>query len=280
MTLLIPVTAAAVFALLERLTRLRFRPSPLLRRYFGSDVIYLLTGYVAGSSLAILYIVVTSRWIEEALGLPRLAALDVPMWITVPVALVALDLGNYVSHLLLHRVDALWELHKVHHSSRTLDWLATFRSHFFEQTLRRLVAPLVIIAAGFPVDAVIAASGILLVFAMSNHSNLRIDLRWVEPIFVTPRLHRLHHMPATTDRNLGTVFTIWDRLRQSLVVREADALCVFGVPGAVTTYPQGWGRQFIAPLRRVLTYPVTPTSSGSSSAHVVTGAEQVMLRQT
>ncbi|TMA35647.1 MAG: sterol desaturase family protein, partial [Deltaproteobacteria bacterium] len=116
---------ALVLALLERVERLRFRASPLWRAHAASDVIYLLTGYVAGGSLALAYIVATSDWLGR-IGLPRLAA---PRWASVPLALVALDLGNYTAHWLLHRVDVLWEFHKAHHSSPTLDWLATFRSH-------------------------------------------------------------------------------------------------------------------------------------------------------
>ena len=45
--------AAALFALLERSPCLRFGASPLFRRHFGTDVIYLLTGFVAGGSLLV-----------------------------------------------------------------------------------------------------------------------------------------------------------------------------------------------------------------------------------
>ncbi len=153
---------ALVLALLERLERLRFRASPLWRAHAASDVIYLLTGYVAGGSLALAYIVATSHWLGR-IGLPRLAA---PRWASVPLALVALDLGNYAAHWLLHRVDALWEFHKAHHSSPTLDWLATFRSHLVEQTLRRLVAPALLIVAGVPPDAVVVAASLFTAWAM------------------------------------------------------------------------------------------------------------------
>src|SRR5439155_430340 len=157
---------ALVLALLERSERLRFRASPLWRAHAASDVIYLLTGYVAGGSLALAYVVATSHWLGR-IGLPRLAA---PRWASVPLALVALDLGNYAAHWLLHRVDVLWEFHKAHHSSPTLDWLATFRSHLVEQTLRRLVGPTLLIVAGVPPDAVVGAAALFTAWAMPNHS--------------------------------------------------------------------------------------------------------------
>jgi lathosterol oxidase len=51
-------------------------------------------------------------------------------------------------HLSLHRFEALWQLHEVHHSSPALDWLATFRSHLLEQALRHFATPLLLVAVG------------------------------------------------------------------------------------------------------------------------------------
>src|ERR1043166_5199405 len=127
MNLVILGTGAMLLAVLERSPRWRFRAAPLLRAYFTSDVTFLLTGFVAGGALATAYVAAASGWVETFAQVPRLGALGLPLYVTVPLALVGLDLGNYVAHWALHRFDILWELHKVHHSSRTLDWLATFR---------------------------------------------------------------------------------------------------------------------------------------------------------
>ena len=238
---------ALVLALLERSERLRFRAAPFWRAHAVTDVVYLLTGYVAGGSLALAYIVATTDCLGR-LGLPRLAA---PRWASVPLALLALDLGNYAAHWLLHRVDVLWEFHKAHHSSPTLDWLATFRSHVVEQTFRRLLAPALLIVVGFPPDAVIIAASIFTAWAMLNHSNLALRLGVLERFLVTPALHRVHHVPRTTERNLGTVFVFWDALRGTLVRTGPGRDCTFGVPGETETYPQGWLAQLVEPVRRV-----------------------------
>lgn len=246
---LVLLSTALILATLERLPGVRFTRAPLLRTGFTSDVVYLVTGFIAGTALTLAYIVAASQALG-ALGVPRAAALDVPLWIAAPACLVLLDAGNYAAHLLLHRFEALWAIHKVHHSSRTLDWLATFRSHLLEQTLRRLVAPLGLIVAGAPLAAVVAAASVFNAWAMLNHANLALDLRALEPLFITPRLHRLHHLPASTDRNLGTVLTLWDRLRGSLVTREIapDERC--GVPGEIDSYPEGWWPQLREPFTR------------------------------
>ena len=83
---------------------------------------------------------------------------------------------------------------------------------------------------------------------MSNHSNVGINLRWIEPVFVTPRLHRRHHVPSTTQNNYGGIFTIWDRLCGTLVRRDTTTDERFGVPGEVLTYPQAFGPAFRRPL--------------------------------
>jgi sterol desaturase/sphingolipid hydroxylase (fatty acid hydroxylase superfamily) len=272
MTLALVVAVGLPIALLERLPRLRFRPAPFLRACFASDTIYLVTGYVAGGSLALAYVTAASRVLGTHLGLPRVAAAGAPRWLSVPLALVALDLGNYVAHWCLHRSDWLWEFHKVHHSSPTLDWLATFRSHLVEQALRRLVAPVLLIVAGFPLDAVALAATLFLAWAMLDHSNLRLPLRFLEPIFVTPRLHRLHHVPRTAERNLGTVLTLWDRLRGTLVIADPSADAVLGIPGETGTYPQGWARQLAAPVAAIVSGgPRWARSTGRRSRAAASG---------
>ena len=244
------VIAGLLLASLERLPGLCFRHAPLLRAQFVSDVVYLLTGFVAGTSLATAYIVSASAVLADW-GAPRLASVDVPLWLGAAIALVGLDAGNYAAHWLLHRFDILWEIHKVHHSSPTLDWLATFRSHLLEQALRRLIAPLAVIAIGLPLDATVIGAAIFNAWAMLIHSNLALDLRWLEPALVTPRLHRIHHDPATSHRNFGTFLVLWDRLlRGRFVDHDVPDDVRFGIPGEVDSYPQGWWPQLGAPFAR------------------------------
>jgi hypothetical protein len=128
--------------------------------------------------------------------------------------------------------------HKVHHSSRHLDWLATFRSHLVEQLLRRALAPLVLIAAGVPFPAVGIAAAIFFAWATFNHANFRLPLGLLECVLMTPRLHRVHHVSATTERNLGTVLTCWDRLRGSFLRADPPPDATFGLPRERRTSPR------------------------------------------
>ena len=236
-------------AALERVPALRRSPRRFLRAHFTTDLVYLATGFGVGGGAALGAFAWASGALA-ALGAPRPSWTALPWAAQVLLALVGLDLGNYLAHLLLHRVDALWELHKVHHSSRSLDWLATFRSHLLEQALRRALAPALLLGLGTPLPAVAAASAVFLAFAVLNHANLRLPLRFLEPVLITPRLHRIHHVAERSDQNLGTVLCVWDRLRGSLRRDEPGPDAVLGVPGEVDTYPQGWlAALVLAPAR-------------------------------
>src|SRR5260370_22271253 len=126
------VLAASVAAIVERVPGLRFRSLRFFRSYLVIDLLYLLTGFVAGGSLALSYVTRGSQFFGDLLSVPRLASLSLPLWISFILALLALDAGNYTAHYCLHRFGWLWEFHKIHHSSRELNWLATLRSHILE----------------------------------------------------------------------------------------------------------------------------------------------------
>ena len=90
---------------------------------------------------------------------------------------------------------------------------------------------------------------VFIAWAMLNHSNLDVNLRFLEPVLITPRLHHIHHLAAGGDRNLGTIFTFWDRLRGRLDLGERPAEAPLGVPGE-PNYPQGLWLSMREPFKR------------------------------
>lgn len=261
-TILVLLATAAALILLERIPSLRRVPARLFRAHFGADIGFLILGWVAGARLAFLYLGAGTEVLGP--GVPRLASAGAPLWAEFLVALILIDLGNYLAHDLMHRFEALWEFHKVHHSSRVLDWLATFRAHLVESALRRVLAPLLLILIGVSPSAVVIASAVFHAYAILNHSNLRLDLRLLEALLVTPRLHHLHHVPATGRRNLGTVFSVWDRLLGRLELHAVPPDEAIGVPDEVESYPQGFLRQMREPFAR-LTGRARRIEEGSST---------------
>lgn len=241
------IATLLTLSVVERTPFFRFTRSPFFRPFFATDVIYLLTGAVG---LGLVLRTQASYWVGTTQG-PVLEFAAIPRPLPVIIAIVLYDLGAYATHLLLHRFPMLWELHKIHHSSRTLDWLATFRAHIVEHALRHLVSPVLLILLGVPLEVVGIAGAVYAAWAAVNHANVRVNLRFLEALFITPRLHHLHHVPDTSERNLGTIFSLWDRLRGTLLTVAAARQEPLGVPGEVETYPQSWLPQLIEPLRRL-----------------------------
>jgi sterol desaturase/sphingolipid hydroxylase (fatty acid hydroxylase superfamily) len=228
---------------LER-TRLRRLPARFLRPHFAADLAFFLLGAIA---LGLAMRSAAAR-AAHALGVPPLFA-----WSTTAAfaaTLFAYDLGAWLAHRALHRFDFLWRAHKVHHASPRLDWLAAFRMHPIEYALRHALSPALLLLAGFPAAHVALASIVAAAWAAFVHANLDVGWARVEGWLVTPRLHHLHHVAATSDRNFGAIFSLWDRLAGRLVRAPAPAAAPLGVPGELATFPHAFWPQLAAPFAR------------------------------
>ncbi|MCB0798844.1 MAG: sterol desaturase family protein, partial [Chitinophagales bacterium] len=60
-----------------------------------------------------------------------------PMWSILLVGMVVRDFTQWWIHRLLHRVDWLWEYHKVHHSVEQMGFAAQLRYHWMENVVYR-----------------------------------------------------------------------------------------------------------------------------------------------
>jgi sterol desaturase/sphingolipid hydroxylase (fatty acid hydroxylase superfamily) len=231
-----------VVAIVERVPALRRRRSRLFRASVFTDLAFLGISWLASAQLTFAWVAWASDSLHVTIGVPSIA--EMPLWAATLLALVLLDLGNYTAHWLMHRHDVLWRFHAVHHSSQVLDWLATFRSHLVEQVLRRIISPVLLVLLGLPIPAVAIASAFFVAWGVVNHANVRINLRFLEPIFITPRLHVLHHTPEYANCNLGTVLNLWDRITGRFVRVDIPSETPLG--NGYAAYPQ----TFFALLRR------------------------------
>ena len=142
---------------------------------------------------------------------------QVPFWIAVPVAVVAMDFVIWLQHVMVHAVPALWRLHRVHHADLDYDVTTGARFHPIEIALSMLIKFATIAVLGPPVLAVVIFEVLLNATAMFNHGNIRLPvaldavLRWV---VVTPDMHRVHHSVEDdeTNSNFGFNLPWWDRL--------------------------------------------------------------------
>ena len=141
----------------------------------------------------------------------------VPLWLAVPLAVVALDFVVWLQHVMVHAVPALWRLHRVHHADLDCDLTTGARFHPIEIGLSMVIKLGAVALLGAPVLAVVVFEVMLSSCAMFNHGNIRLPtaldraMRWV---MVTPDMHRVHHSVEDDESNcnFGFNLTWWDRL--------------------------------------------------------------------
>lgn len=148
-------------------------------------------------------------------------------------AVLLLDYGLYIWHVLTHKVPQLWRFHLVHHIDLDLDASTAVRFHFGEMLLSvpwRLAQIRVVGASARALDI---WQTFLLCSILFHHSNVELP-RWLERrlswIIMTPRLHGIHHEAdrERTNSNWSSGLTIWDLLHGTYQWANDDV--VIGVP--------------------------------------------------
>ena len=149
-----------------------------------------------------------------------LQVVELPLWLTIILVVVALDFIIYLQHVMVHAVPALWRLHRMHHSDVDIDVTTGARFHPVEIVLSMIIKFASIVALGAPAIAVILFEVILNATSMFNHSNVKLPGaldRVLRFVLVTPDMHRVHHSinPDEANCNFGFNLPWWDRLMET-----------------------------------------------------------------
>lgn len=195
---------------------------------------------------------------QIGLGVPVLdESLRIMAMIVVPLAVY--DFWLAFSHRLEHHVPALWDIHQVHHSDRWMNPLTVFRDNFLQIQWRSFFSMLTIglfIDLNFKEGGQAAVYSQLFLFAWAAlcHSNIRVELPWLEGILVTPQYHRIHHStrPEHIDKNFADVFPFFDMLFGSYVRPKkgefpetglASGEAIDGIGGVIFAPFHSWSRR-------------------------------------
>jgi sterol desaturase/sphingolipid hydroxylase (fatty acid hydroxylase superfamily) len=129
-------------------------------------------------------------------------------------AVLVADFCIYWIHRAQHRTDILWRTHAWHHSVEHLYWFSGFRTSFLHSLIYNIpqaAVPMLIFNLSPLQTGLCYCVGVLIQFW--EHTNLTVNIGPLKWIFITPDYHRVHHS-ATPNRglNLGTTFSLWDRM--------------------------------------------------------------------
>lgn len=201
------------------------------RPHLDLDVGYAIASPIlqgVGLVAAVLVGVLSFAWLPGLLLRPYIQAIPSPYLLFVGVALF--DLAGYWTHRWYHEVPQLWRFHAVHHSPEDMDWASGFRAHPFDGTL---IAPafFFLIAAGFPAETsgLIALAQILL--GLFLHANVRLRLRPLSKIIMTPEFHHWHHSNEDDAvwRNYSTFLPLWDIVFGTYYMPKEKRPSVYGI---------------------------------------------------
>ncbi len=214
------LTAVSLFCFaLERFAPWR-REQKILRPGIWQDLFWLVFN---GHYLGILMALVTGHVVrlfntflfELGLPVPESLALMAgqPLWLQFIVFLLLKDFVEWNIHRLLHNVPWLWELHKLHHSIRQLDWIGNFRFHWGEIIVYKTLAYLPLVILGIDGRVMLAIAVLWTLMLDLNHANIRLDWGPFRYILNSPKMHVWHHdveLHGKGGQNFGQVLSVWD----------------------------------------------------------------------
>jgi sterol desaturase/sphingolipid hydroxylase (fatty acid hydroxylase superfamily) len=181
---------------------------------------------------------------------------------------LAYELAYWLSHYALHKIPALWEFHKVHHSAEAMTIFTELRQHPVEILL---VVNLIGLSTGVVFGAMTYAFGpgvrpftfldgnVLMMMFLLTWGHLRHSRMWIAftgpagKILHSPAHHQLHHSidPIHHDKNFGFALSVFDWAFGTLVVpsrtREPIAIGV----GAEAELYRTVVATFVTPFARI-----------------------------
>jgi sterol desaturase/sphingolipid hydroxylase (fatty acid hydroxylase superfamily) len=179
----------------------------------------------------------------------RNAISGLPWIVQFLLAMLLTDLCQYWFHRLFHRIPFLWGFHAVHHSAKSMDWLAGARMHFVEIIMLRGVTSLPLLTFGFLPSVMQAYVAMVYVYASLVHANLRGDFDGLGRWLVVPRFHHWHHAieDEGVDKNFAIHFPWLDRIFGTYYFPKSVWPSGYGVPEKV---PNGYLAQLKYPFIR------------------------------
>jgi len=234
---LIPLVAGVVYLMLfmfERRFPLRCAKRSVWRRARVNVIITILALGTAAVTVspAVGYLLRLPP--EYQFGL--LGLLHLPVALEFGIAFVLFDWSFYWWHRANHHVPLLWRFHNVHHVDPDLDVTTAFRFHVVEIVFSAVFRVMQVVLIGPAAWMYFIYELVFISGTLFHHSNIKLPLRterMLNKMFVTPRMHGIHHsnMRHETNSNYSTVFSCWDRLHRTLRLNVEQGQIRIGVPG-------------------------------------------------
>ena len=240
--------SSLIFIFVEKLFALR-KSQPVFRAEWQTDFHHFIVNHmVVGFVLLATNLLVHKLFGWAAKDGIRFWVQDLNFFVALFLIVLVADLVQYWTHRAYHEIPLLWRLHAVHHSARSMDWLAGSRQHIVELIITRTLVLAPIYVLGFSkevIDAYIVIVGFQAVF---NHANVSVRLGPLRYLIVTPNFHHWHHSQddEAIDRNYAAHFAFLDHLFGTAVQSDRKWPDRYGVQGDYV--PDGFLKQLAFPF--------------------------------
>lgn len=227
------------------------RPQAVFRAEWREDLFYFFISSIMVQGLTYLSLAPTMALLQLVEGAEfRHWTGNQPLWLQLLAIMFFTDLVQYWVHRAFHVIPFLWRFHSVHHSAKTLDWLAGSRMHILEIIALRAMTVIPMYLLGFSTTVIYVYLVIVYVYATYIHANVKWDIEWLKPFIVTPRFHHWHHgiEKEAVDVNFAIHFPILDRIFGTYYMPKGQWPSGYGVGGHPV--PQGYLKQFAYPFTR------------------------------
>jgi sterol desaturase/sphingolipid hydroxylase (fatty acid hydroxylase superfamily) len=232
----------------------------IVRKDFWLDSFYMffnfflfsLVGYAAVSNVVS---TAFNDFITHVLGIKNLVAIQVnnlPVWAQLLILFVARDFIQWNIHRLLHRVNWLWEFHKVHHSVEEMGFAAHLRYHWMETVVYRSLEYLPLSMIGFGIQDFLLVHLFTLGWGHFNHANINVPMGFLKYIFNSPQMHiwhHAHHIPNRYGVNFGLTLSVWDYLFGTAYIPKNGRDEKLGFDN-LAAFPTTFSEQILYPLTK------------------------------
>lgn len=238
------------------------KDQPLFRKDFWLDGFYILFNYflfslVLYNALSHVAVEAFNDFLRAVFGVTNLVAIEIGSWPYALQLLLLFVLADFIQwnvHRMLHRVDWLWNFHKVHHSVKQMGFAAHMRFHFMETIVYKSIQYIPLAMIGFSIEDFFIVHMLTLAIGHINHANVGIDYGPLKYILNNPKMHIWHHARALPeDRRFGVNFgislSIWDYLFGTDYIPHEGRDIELGYPGD-ESMPETFGGQVLAPFRK------------------------------
>ncbi|MES2259345.1 MAG: sterol desaturase family protein [Pseudomonadota bacterium] len=241
--------STVIFAAIEKLFPL-YKGQMFFRKEWQTDMVHFAVNhFIVGLALLTVNFAIHRLFGWMANQAVHDAVQSIPFLPQLLLCILAADLVQYWTHRSYHEIPFLWRFHAVHHSAKTMDWLAGSRQHILELICTRVGVLGALYVLGFEkevMDVYIIIVGFQAVF---NHANVHLPWGPLKYVIVTPDFHHWHHSSddVAIDRNYAAHYAFLDHLFGTAIKGQSGFPEKYGVQGDYM--PDGFVKQLMFPFR-------------------------------